>query len=87
MAGEGVVGDDADQGALERADVVGDPLGDQFEDRRIGELDVVERGALAQDRDAGREVGRRMSATRPDSKRSRRRSSTAERAAGGGGRR
>ena len=50
--------DDADERALERADVVGDAVGDELEYGRIGERDVVERGALAQDGDAGGVVGR-----------------------------
>ena len=51
--GERAEGDDADQRALERAHVVGDALGDQRRARRVGELDVVVLGALAQDRQAG----------------------------------
>ena len=51
-------GDDADQRALERADVGVDALGDLLERVLVGELDVVVVGALAQDRQAGGEVGR-----------------------------
>ena len=48
--------DDADQGALERTDVLGDPAGDQLEHGGVGDRDLVQRGALAQDRDPGGEV-------------------------------
>ena len=58
MAGERVVGDDADQCALERAHVVGDALGDQLEHAGLGQRDAVEHGPLAQDRHAGGEIGR-----------------------------
>ena len=48
---EGVVGDDPDQSSLERAHVVCDPLGDEFKDGLVLDVDAVERGPLAQDRD------------------------------------
>ena len=54
--GQGVVGDDADERALERPDVVGDALGDGVEGRRLGELDVVVVGTFAQDGQPGGEV-------------------------------
>ena len=57
-AGERAEGDDADQGALERAHVALDALGDHLERALVGELDVVVLGALAQDRQARGEVGR-----------------------------
>ena len=44
---EGVVGDDPDQSSLERAHVVGDPLGDELEDSFVLDVDAVECGTLA----------------------------------------
>ena len=58
-AGERAEGDDPDQRALERAHVALDVLGDRLERRVVGELDAVVLRALAQDRQAGGEVGRR----------------------------
>ena len=52
-AGQRLDRDETDQSALERSDVVGDAVGDEVEDDRIVEVDVVERDPLAQDRDAG----------------------------------
>ena len=52
------VRDDPDQRTLERPDVVGDAFGDQLEHTGVGERDPVESDALAEDRDAGREVRR-----------------------------
>ena len=74
--GERGVGDDADERALERADVVG-RRGRRSRSRTPSSaiVDAVVLGALAQDREARGEVGRLESATRPASKRSRRRSS------------
>ena len=57
-AGERAVGDDADQRALERADVGVDALGDQVDRDRIDACQRVLLHALAQDRPARGEVGR-----------------------------
>ena len=81
---ERVVGDDPDQGAFEGADVVGYSFGDHVQDVVVGDRDPVEYCPLAENRDARGEVGRWMSATNPDSKRSRRRSSTSRAGAGVG---
>ena len=62
----------------------GDPLGDQLQHRGVGDGDVVEGRALAQDRHARGESGGLMSATRPASKRSRSRCSIATSARGAG---
>ena len=51
-------GDDADQRALERADVGVDALGDQLERGRVDVLELVLLHALAQDGQARGEVGR-----------------------------
>ena len=56
-AGEGAERDDADQRALERADVVGDAVGDDLEGAVGGRGDLVLLRALAQDREAGGGVG------------------------------
>ena len=50
--------DDADQRALERAEVHGDALGDRVEDLVRGRGKAVERDALEQDRAPGLQVGR-----------------------------
>ena len=50
-------GDDADERALERANIGVDALGDCLERTFVGELDAVVGGALAQDGDAGAELG------------------------------
>src|SRR5438270_1575442 len=50
-------GDDTDERALERADIGVDALGDCLERTFVGELDAVVGGALAQDGDAGAELG------------------------------
>ena len=52
-------GDDADQGALEGAHVVGHAVGDDLQHALIAEHDAVVLHALAQDGQARREVGRR----------------------------
>ena len=57
-AGERAEGDDADQRALERADVAVDAFSDQLERLLVGQLDSSWCGALAQDREARGEVGR-----------------------------
>ena len=57
-AGQRAEGDDADQRALERADVGVDALGDQLERVGVDAADAVLEHALAQDRQARAEVGR-----------------------------
>ena len=57
-AGERAEGDDAHERALERADVVGDALGDQLERAGSTSAMPVLLDALAQDRQARRRVGR-----------------------------
>ena len=56
--GERGEGDDADESALEHADVVGRAGGDEGEDAVVGQDDAVVLGALAQDGDPRGEVGR-----------------------------
>ena len=74
-AGQRVERDDADQRALERADVGGHAVGDDLE--ALGSASSIRRRhALAQDRQSVARSGRSTSATRPDSKRSVRRCST-----------
>jgi len=58
MLGERMEGDDADQRALQRPNVVGDAIGDQVQHARVGEGDGVEGDAFAQDGDTGGVVGR-----------------------------
>ena len=53
-----MVGDDPNQSPLERSDVVLDSFGDHFEHAAVPDADAIEHRALAEDRDAGREVGR-----------------------------
>ena len=74
-AGEVAEGADADEGALELADVRLDAVGDEVGDV-VGERDAVELGLLLEDRHAGLELRRLdVGASCPDRNRERRRSS------------
>jgi hypothetical protein len=53
-----VVGDNPNQSALERANVVGDALGDEFGHRLVRDRNAVESGSFAENGDPRREVGR-----------------------------
>ena len=82
-AGERAEGHDADQRALERADVVGDAVGDELE--RAGVERADRRPAATRLRRIVRRVaksGARTSVTSPASKRSRRRASMSPRSRG-----
>ena len=58
MAGQGVIGDHADERTLQGPHVARDPLGDQLEHAWILDCYVIQRRALPKDRDARGEIRR-----------------------------